>query len=158
DDEVCIGDRYRIGRALFEGTQPRVTCYRVGIRMDEPQMAALLVSHHRPGFYLRVLEDGAVGAGGGIEKVSDGAQRVGGAEIYGLLYLPGHPRDRLEHALQIPALSPGWKSSLQALLDQETAGKSATGNPGLTGAAVPPPAWPGFRSLRVARIDHETSN
>ncbi len=63
DDEVCIGDRYRIGSALFEVTQPRVTCYRVGIRMNEPDMAALLVSHHRPGFYLRVLQEGEVGAG-----------------------------------------------------------------------------------------------
>jgi len=63
DDEVCIGDRYRVGGALFEVTQPRVTCYRVGIRMDEPRMGALLVSHHRPGFYLRVLEEGEVGAG-----------------------------------------------------------------------------------------------
>jgi len=42
DDEVCIGDRYRIGTALFEVTQPRTTCYRIGIRMDEPRMAALL--------------------------------------------------------------------------------------------------------------------
>src|SRR5260370_20772617 len=58
DNEVCIGDRYRIGGALFEVTQPRVTCYRVGIRMDEPKIAALLVSHHRPGFNFRVLETG----------------------------------------------------------------------------------------------------
>src|SRR5438445_668539 len=63
DDEVCIGDRYRIGSALFEVTQPRTTCYRVGIRLDEPLMAALLTSSGRPGFYLRVLEEGEVGAG-----------------------------------------------------------------------------------------------
>lgn len=63
DDEVCIGDRYRVGDALFEVTQPRVTCYRVGIRMDEPEMAALLVSHDRPGFYFRVLEEGEIEAG-----------------------------------------------------------------------------------------------
>src|SRR3954466_7308116 len=49
DDEVCIGDRYRIGSALFEVTQPRVTCYRVGLRLDEPQMPALLTSSGRPG-------------------------------------------------------------------------------------------------------------
>ena len=49
DDEVSIGDRYRIGGALFEVTQPRVTCYRVGIRMDEPRMAALLVDITNPG-------------------------------------------------------------------------------------------------------------
>ena len=62
DAEVCIGDRYRIGGAVFEVTQPRVTCYRVGIRMNEPRIPALLVSHHRPGFYFRVLRGGR-GAG-----------------------------------------------------------------------------------------------
>src|SRR5664279_5889357 len=69
DDEVCIGDRYRIGKALFEVTQPRVTCYRLGVRMNEPQMAALLVAHHRPGFYCRVLEEGEVEAGDEIAQV-----------------------------------------------------------------------------------------
>src|ERR1700740_622957 len=63
DDEVCIGDRYRIGSAVFEVTQTRVTCYRVGIRMKNSQMPALLVSHHRPGFYLRVIGEGEVGTG-----------------------------------------------------------------------------------------------
>ena len=72
DDEVCIGDRYRIGRALFEVTQPRVTCYRVGIRMNDPRMPALLVAHHRPGFYFRVLEEGEVGAGDEIVKSRTG--------------------------------------------------------------------------------------
>src|SRR6476660_2582236 len=72
DNEVCIGDRYRIGRAVFEVTQPRVTCYRLGIRMNNPQMAALLVSHRRPGFYLRVITEGEVGAGDEIQKVAEG--------------------------------------------------------------------------------------
>src|SRR5260370_4626452 len=58
DDEVCIGDRYRIGAALFEVTQPRVTCYRVGIRMNEPRMAALLVGHAKPASYFPLLEEG----------------------------------------------------------------------------------------------------
>ena len=65
---MCIGDRYRIGTALFEVTQPRVTCYRVGIRMDEPQMAALLVEHGRPGFYFRVVEEGDVRAGDDVTR------------------------------------------------------------------------------------------
>jgi len=155
DDEVCIGDRYRIGGALFEVTQPRVTCYRVGIRMEEPQMAALLVSHHRPGFYLRVLEEGEVGAGDEIEKVADGPERISVAAIDALLYLPGHPRDQLESALRIPALSPGWKGSLQALLDR---GTSESGNPGLTGSTGGPPAWSGFRSLRVAKVERESAS
>ncbi len=155
DDEVCIGDRYRIGSALFEVTQPRVTCYRVGIRMNEPAMAALLVSHHRPGFYLRVLEEGEVGAGDEIVKVADGPERVSVAEVDALLYLPGHPREKLERSLRVPALSPGWKSSLRALLDQ---GGSETGNPGLTDEVGPPPAWTGFRPLRVARVDRESAS
>lgn len=53
DDVVCIGDRYQIGSAVFEVTQPRVTCYRVGIRMNELRLPALLTSSGRPGFYFR---------------------------------------------------------------------------------------------------------
>src|SRR5499433_2235326 len=90
DNEVCIGDRYRIGGAVFEVTQPRVTCYRVGIRMSEPRMAALLVAHHRPGFYFRVLEEGDVEAGDEIVKILAGAERFTVADIDALLYLPGH--------------------------------------------------------------------
>ena len=70
DDEVCIGDRYQVGDAVFEVTQPRVTCYRVGLRMNEPRMASLMVSHHRPGFYMRVLSEGEVRAGDKIVKES----------------------------------------------------------------------------------------
>ena len=69
DDAVCIGDRYQIGSGLFEITAPRVTCYRVGIRMNEPRMPALLTSSGRPKFYFRVLEEGEVGAGDEIVKV-----------------------------------------------------------------------------------------
>src|SRR5436853_4554578 len=76
DDEVCIGDRYRIGEAVFEVTQPRVTCFRLGMRMGVPDMAAQLVAHHRPGFYLRVLTEGRVEAGDEIVKVADGPERL----------------------------------------------------------------------------------
>jgi MOSC domain-containing protein YiiM/ferredoxin-NADP reductase len=158
DTEVCIGDHYRIGDALFEVTQPRVTCYRVGIRMNEPQMAALLVSHGRPGFYFRVLEEGDVGAGDEIVKVKEGPERVTVTEINALLYLPGHPASGLERALRIPALSAGWRTSLEALLDRERKGSGTTGNPGLGPPIGPPPAWQGFRSLRVSRKLRESSN
>ncbi len=157
DDEVCIGDRFRIGGALFEVSQPRVTCYRVGIRMDEPRMAALLVAQHRPGFYFRVLEEGEVGAGDEIIKVADGAERMSVAEIDGALYLRGHTRDQLERALRIPALSAGWKESFQALLEQEGTAGAAAGNAGLAPSSGPPPAWAGFRPLRVSRIEKESA-
>ena len=156
DDEVCIGDRYRIGGAVFEVTQPRVTCYRVGIRMNEPQMAALLVAHGRPGFYFRVLEEGEVEAGDEIVQLAAGPERMTVAAINALLYMPGHPRSELERALRIPALSAGWCASFRALLDQ-TEG-AVMGNPGLAPAAGPPPAWAGFRPLRVSRKDRESGS
>src|SRR5262249_32032637 len=115
DDEVCIGDRYRIGTALFEVTQPRVTRYRVGIRMDEARMPALLTASGRPGFYFRVLEEGEVGAGDAIELAAKGAQGMSVAEVNALLYSPQHPHDQLERALRIPALSPGWRWSFEQL-------------------------------------------
>ena len=153
DDEVCIGDRYRIGTALFEVTQPRVTCYRVGIRMNDPRIPALLVSHHRPGFYFRVLEEGEVQAGDEIFKVASGPERMTVAEVDALLYLPGHPRQQLLRALRIAALSPGWQASFRALLDGDTGG----GNAGLA-VTSPPPAWPGFRRLTVAGIERESDS
>ena len=158
DGEVCIGDRYRIGGALFEVTQPRVTCYRVGIRMDEPRMAALLVSGERPGFYLRVLEEGEVGAGDEIVKVAAGPEGMTVRQANALLYLPGHPRAGLEKALRIPALSPGWQGSFRALLEQETKDPSSTGNPGLAPELGPPPAWSGFRRLEVRAKRRESDD
>jgi ferredoxin-NADP reductase/MOSC domain-containing protein YiiM/ferredoxin len=145
DDEVCIGDRYRIGAALFEVTQPRVTCYRVGIRMDDPAMPSLLVAHHRPGFYLRVLEEGPVQAGDAIVKVADGPERLTVAEVDGLLYLPDKSRDLLERALRVPALSEGWKGSFRELLAKAD------------GATPAAPAWTGFRPLRVAEVRRESA-
>jgi ferredoxin-NADP reductase/MOSC domain-containing protein YiiM len=152
DDQVCVGDRYRIGAAVFEVTQPRVTCFRVGIRMDDPQLPALLVSRHRPGFYFRVLTEGPVEAGQEIVKLASGPENMTVAELDALLYLPGHPRQQLLRALRIPALSPGWKASFQEMLDQPGNGG---GNAGLAEAS-PPPAWAGFRPLTVTRISPES--
>lgn len=146
DDEVCVGDRYRIGSALFEVSQPRVTCYRVGIRMSEPQMPSLLVGHHRPGFYLRVLAEGEVGAGDTIERVGRGPEAMTVAEVDGLLYLPNRSRRDLVRALRIPALSPGWQGSFRELLEQAADGE------------VTKLAWEGFRSLRVVGIDRESDS
>ena len=157
DNEVCIGDRYRIGGAEFEVTQPRVTCYRVGIRVNEPRMPALLVAHHRPGFYFRVLQEGEVGAGDDIVKIADGPQKITVADVDALLYLPGHSREQLERALRIPALSKGWQSSFQAMLQQDLNSKTAVGNPGLANEEQAP-AWPGFRQMRVANINKESDN
>jgi MOSC domain-containing protein YiiM/ferredoxin-NADP reductase len=157
DASVCIGDRYQIGSAVFEVSQPRVTCYRVGIRMNEPRMPALLTSSGRPGFYFRVLQEGDVVAGDEILKVGEAEERMTVAEINALLYSPNHPRDRLKCALRIQALSPGWRSSFEALLQSKTTA-AGSGNAGLAPAASAHPAIPGFRPLAVTAIHHECTD
>jgi ferredoxin-NADP reductase/MOSC domain-containing protein YiiM len=156
DDEVCIGDRYRIGSAVFEVTQPRVTCYRLGIRMNNPQMASLVVSHRRPGFYFRVITEGEVGAGDEIQKIADGAERMSIVEIDSLLYSANHDLKRIAVATRIPALSSGWKGSFENFLQADKNGIH-NGNPGLTPSISPLPAWEGFRRVKVVEVHRETN-
>ncbi|MEV3961600.1 MOSC and FAD-binding oxidoreductase domain-containing protein [Nocardia sp. NPDC050193] len=147
DDEVCIGDRYRIGEAEFEVTQPRVTCYRLGLRLGEPELPALLVGHHRPGFYMRVIREGHIQAGDRIIRTGTGPGALSVADTDALLYLPERDPAKLRLALNIPALSPGWQGSFRELL---TAADTA-------GAATSGPAWGGFRALRVAEVVPESA-
>ncbi len=157
DDEVCIGDRYRIGEAEFEVTQPRVTCYRVGLRLGQPELPALLVSHHRPGFYMRVITEGRISAGDLIVRTRTGPHTLSVADTDALLYLPHRDLARLRDALQIPALSPGWQGSFRDLLaEAEGQGQAAGLPPGAGSAPRPAPAWAGFRELRVDRVIRES--
>jgi len=158
DDEVCIGDRYRIGEAEFEVTQPRVTCYRVGMRLGEPAMASLLVAHHRPGFYLRVITEGHVQAGDEIVQTRKGPEELSVADTDALLYLPDRDPAKLRKALNIPALSPGWRQSFIDLADAQQPAQEP-GWPGERAGSQQPrgePGWPGFKAMRVARIVPET--
>jgi len=149
DDEVCIGDRYRIGDALFEVTQPRVTCYRVGIRLGVPEMASLLVGHRRPGFYFRVITEGEVKAGDAIVKVSTGRHRLTVAAIDGLLYLSDRSHDLLRLAVDVPALSPGWQQSFTEMLAAVDAGDTIDANL-VVGRE---PDWQGFRPFTVTKTE-----
>ena len=76
-------------------------------------MPALLTGGGRPGFYFRVLQEGDVGAGDEVVKIGEAKERLTVAEANALLYSSSHPRDRLERALRIDALSPGWRSSFR---------------------------------------------
>ncbi|MGH3278377.1 MAG: MOSC domain-containing protein [Trebonia sp.] len=143
DDEVCIGDRYRIGAAEFEVTQPRVTCFRVGLRLGEPELPALMVGHHRPGFYMRVIREGLIQADDPIVKTDTGPGGVTVADADALLYLPGKDQAKLRAAVSVPALSRGWRRSFRDMLSEET--------------AAGPPAWPGFRPLRVTAVVAESA-
>jgi ferredoxin-NADP reductase/ferredoxin len=113
--------------------------------MDEPAMPTLLVAHHRPGFYFRVLEEGLVQAGDEIIKLAHGPEQLTIADVDALLYLPNKSRALLERALRVSALSEGWQGSFRELLakaDRDT---------------PTAPAWTGFQPLRVAEIRRESS-
>ncbi|HEY2438448.1 MAG TPA: 3-alpha domain-containing protein, partial [Solirubrobacteraceae bacterium] len=84
---------------------------------------------------------------------ASGPEQMPVSEADALLYLPGHPRQQLLRALRIPALSPGWQASFQALLEEEP----GSGNAGLA-VTSPPPAWPGFRQLTVTAITRENES
>jgi ferredoxin-NADP reductase len=149
DSEVCIGDRYRIGEAEFEVTQPRVTCFRVGVRMNEPQMPNLLVSQRRPGFYFRVIAEGQVRAGDDIVRTRRGRHQLSVADVDALLYLPDRDIERLRKIVDVPQLSPGWQQSFRDMLAAHD-----------TMAVAPPvaikPGWNGFRTLRVSAVRMES--
>ena len=157
DDAVCIGDRYRIGSALFEVTQPRVTCYRVGIRMNEPRMPALLTSSGRPGFYFRVLEEGEVGAG---RRDREGGRGEGADDRRG--------DQRAALFARSSARSAGARLADRGALARlalvvrgaaaEPDGGAGSGNAGLAPAAAAHPAAPGFRPLAVTAIDRESAD
>ncbi|OBF25133.1 MOSC and FAD-binding oxidoreductase domain-containing protein [Mycobacterium sp. ACS4331] len=150
DDEVCIGDRFRIGDAEVEVTQPRVTCFRVGLRLGEPRMPQLLVSQRRPGFYLRVTVEGKVEAGDEIVRIRDGRNHMSVADVDALLYLPDRDIGQLRRIVDVPALSPGWQQSFRELLEAHDGGAA----PVRTGAE---PGWSGFRRLRVCAVRRESA-
>src|SRR6267142_103617 len=145
DRSVCIGDRYRIGDAEFEVTQPRVTCFRVGMRLGVPEMPNLLVSQHRPGFYFRVVTEGLVRAGDDIALTRRGRHELSVADVDALLYLPDRDMDLLRRVVEVPALSPGWQQSFRDMLVAPT---------------QPPigvePGWSGFRRLEVTATHRES--
>ena len=157
DREVCVGDRYQIGGAVFEVSQPRVTCFKVGIRLGRSELPAMLVAHGRPGFYMRVVREGLIGAGDEIVKLAAGPESMTVSDIDALLYKNEHPKDLLERALSIGALSPGWRHSFNALLDAARKG-SSDNNAGLGIDIGRPPAWTGFRSMRVLDVVPESDD
>ncbi|OBK45176.1 MOSC and FAD-binding oxidoreductase domain-containing protein [Mycobacterium kubicae] len=151
DADVCIGDRYRIGTAEFEVTQPRVTCFRVGLRLGVPEMPKLLVAQHRPGFYFRVITEGQVRAGDDIVRSRRGRHELSVADVDALLYLPDRSIDQLRKIVDVPALSPGWRQSFVDMLAAHDSRTAATPLPIGT-----EPGWNGFRSLRVSATSLET--
>lgn len=115
ESEVCVGDTFRIGGAVVQATQPRVPCYKLADKLGIPGFDKRFLRANRSGFYLRVLEEGEVAAGDSIALLSKDPTGMSVAEVNAALYLEVQPA-QAERALQIEALSPGWKRSFEKLL------------------------------------------
>ena len=128
DEDIHVGDVFRVGEAVVEVSQPRVPCFKLGLKMGIEGFEHVLLSSDRLGFYLRVVEEGKVGAGDAIERVEIDPGRMTVAEVNNLLYFDLGNLEGARNALQIDALSPGWKGSFEdRLAKAEISGKSPQG-------------------------------
>jgi MOSC domain-containing protein YiiM len=116
EDDIHIGDVFRVGDALVEVSQPRPPCFKLGIKMAMPRFPKLFLASGRVGFYLRVLEEGEVGAGDEIERVRRDPERLTVRETSHLLFFEGEDLEGARRALRVPALSPGWRESFEERL------------------------------------------
>jgi MOSC domain-containing protein YiiM len=119
ETDVYVGNVYRVGEALVQVTQPRVPCFKFGIRMNDPSMVKRFLKAERSGFYLRVLEEGLVGAGDSITLETEDPQQMTVRDINHLLYF--EPDSKLaEKVLKIESLAPGWRDSFVEMLETTT--------------------------------------
>ena len=116
DENVNIGDVFRVGEALVEVTQPRPPCFKLGIRMGMSGFPKLFLASCRVGFYVRVLEEGQVGAGDAIERIETNPEQMSVRKICHLLHFDHKNMEASQQALRIKALSPGWRESFQGRL------------------------------------------
>lgn len=116
-DVVRVGDRYRIGTALLEVTQPRQPCATLGIRMQMPKFVKQFHEAVRPGFYLRVLERGELTAGDEVTPEYQAADSLTIAEIYRLRFAESATAAELRRAVELPGLSDDWRGDFRKLLE-----------------------------------------
>jgi MOSC domain-containing protein YiiM len=116
EDDVHIGDVFHVGSALIQVTQPRSPCYKLALKMGLPHFPKQFLASGRVGFYLRVLEEGEVGAGDAVERVLVDPERLTVREMLRLLYAERDDRATIERALRIQALSPRRRAAFQERL------------------------------------------
>lgn len=109
ESEVCIGDEYRFGTARLVATQPRMPCYKLAARFDEPRMVKRFMAARRPGIYFAVLDEGNVSPGDSIECVHRDPAGVTVADMLALIVDAHATPDRLRQVLAVPGLAEVWR-------------------------------------------------
>jgi MOSC domain-containing protein YiiM len=113
EEEVNIGDRFAIGTVKLMVTQPRLPCYKLGIRFGRPDMVKRFLASRRTGFYFRVLQEGEVGAGDTLELVSRDDNNITVADITQLYTREKNNPELLHRAAQLEALPQSWRDYFQ---------------------------------------------
>jgi len=109
EDKVHIGDRFRAGSAEFIVTQPRMPCFKLGIRFNRPDMVKRFLRSGRVGFYLAVVQEGDIGAGDSIDLVAEDESRVTVADVVDLYQADATNQELLRRASELPALPESWR-------------------------------------------------
>ena len=116
EDDIHVGDIFRIGGAVVQVSQPRIPCYKLGIKMGIEGFESRFLASGHVGFYFRVLREGEVGPGDPIELVKSDPRRMTVREVSDLLFFDKENFDATRKALSIQALSHGWKGSFEERL------------------------------------------
>jgi len=118
EDEVFIGDVFRVGEARVQVTQPRSPCFKLGIRMDDENFPMRFATANRTGFYLRVLEEGMVKAGDAIDQVERAAGSMSVHEVFRLRHAGG-TRAEFERAARLSGLASSWRGAFEKRLAEK---------------------------------------
>lgn len=123
EDGAHIGDIYRVGGAVVQITQPRQPCYKLAARHGVGDLAALVAHSGRTGFYLRVIEEGAVGAGDTVDLLESSPEAVSLSEANRVMHLDRGDMEAIERLLGVGALSASWRATLERRLADDAAGE-----------------------------------
>jgi MOSC domain-containing protein YiiM len=110
EDKVCIGDRFRAGSAEFIVTQPRMPCFKLGIRFDRPDIVKRFLQSGRTGFYFAVLQEGEIGAGDSLERIEGDGNHISVSDVVRLYVDDAATPELLRRAAELPALPESWRS------------------------------------------------
>jgi len=118
ENQVCIGDVFRVGSALFQVTQPRVPCFKLATKMGSPEFPKLFMASARTGFYLRVMEEGDVGAGDPIVQEGKSSLGMTVESVFRLAYFDRENVVDIKQAVCLASLSPGWQRMFEERLEE----------------------------------------
>jgi MOSC domain-containing protein YiiM len=109
EDTLHIGDRLRVGSAEFVVTQPRMPCFKLGIRFNRSDMVKRFLQSGRSGFYFAVLKEGEVTAGDMIELLKQDEQDITVADVVNLYRQDATNQDLLRRVSELPSLPKNWR-------------------------------------------------